>query len=127
MNRRRFLEALGTAIVAGTSAGCVSLGTMDLVVQNCLDDRATVDVRVTRDDGGVVFEESVPTPGESCSDVVDGAEREDVFPEAGTYTVTASAPADRDAERRVEFSAREIEDNSDSVVVTLRADGLEVA
>lgn len=117
-------------------AGCISVtgGTMDLVVTNCLDSNGTEEsadrraiVRIRHEGtGNAVFDETVTVPEMSCSDVVDGVQREDVFPEAGTYTVSVTVDGYDPAESRVELSERAIEDNSDNVVITIQEDGIEI-
>lgn len=138
MQRRTFIAAAGATTAAASIAGCVSRvsgGTKDLVVNSCLDgdgsagdEETTVDVRI-RSAGSedTVFDERVAVPAMSCSDVVDGVSREDVFPAAGTYTVAVTADGYDPLEQRVEFSEREIEDNSDNVVVTVREERIEIA
>lgn len=129
MHRRTFIAAGGTAAVVST-AGCVSRtpGTKDLVVANCLEAETTATIRISREGtDDAVFDETVTVPEESCSDVVDGVEREDVFSEAGTYVVRVRVDGYDPARARVEFSERVIEDNGDNVVVSIRESELEIA
>lgn len=138
MNRRALLASAGTITAGGALAGCISVdsaGTMDVVVNNCLDSDGTdgnadkrASVRIRHDGNGTtVLDETVTVPEDSCSDVVDGVEREDVFPDPGTYTVAVTVDGYDRAESQVEFSERAIDDNSDTVVITIRADDVEIA
>jgi len=99
---------------------------MDLVVRNCTDDSREATIRITSNSSDErLFEETVTVPGDTCGEV-DGVEREDVFTEQGTYTIVASVEGYESVERQREFSKKEIEDNLDSVTVTVQADEVEV-
>jgi len=135
MNRRIFLASIGATTTIIATAGCITVnpgGTIDVVVTNCLDSDQTdgnadkkADIRIQHDGNGtVIFDETVTVPEMSCSDVVDSVQREDVFPEAGSYTVSVTADGYDRAEAQVEFSTREIGDNSDNVVITIRKDDI---
>lgn len=137
MNRRILLASAGTITATVAVAGCISVdrgGTMDVVVNNCLDSDGTdgnadkrATIRIRHDGNGtIVFDETVTVPEMSCSDVVDGVTREDIFPEAGTYTVTVAVDGYDQSESQVEFSAQEVDDNSDNVVITIRAAEVEI-
>jgi len=104
----------------------------DLIVDSCLDGDTTAEVQI-RPEGSndLIFDETVTVPGESCSDVVsevevDGVNREDVFSEAGTYTVAVTVDGYDPVEQQVEFSEQKIEEDSDNVVVTIREDKIEI-
>jgi hypothetical protein len=138
VKRRTLLASAGTITAGVAVAGCISVdrgGTMDVVVNNCLDSdgsdgnadkRAAIQIRHDGNDD-TIFDETVTVPEMSCSDVVDGVEREDVFPEAGTYIVAVTVDGYDRAESQVEFSERAIDDNSDNIVITIREDEVEIA
>lgn len=137
MNRRSVVTATGSITATIATAGCLSFnpsGTKDLVVNNCLDSDETdenADKQATvhiQDDGNgaTIFDETMTVPEMSCSDVVDGVDREDVFPDAGTYTVAATVDGYDRSTAQITFSERNIEDNSDNVVVSIQADEIDI-
>lgn len=138
MKRRTVLASTGTITTTVAVAGCISISrdpwTVDVVVNSCLDDdekdgnvdkQATIQIRHAGT-GNTIFDETVTVPAMSCSDVVDGVRREDVFLEAGTYTVAVTVDEYGQSESQVEFSEREINDNSDNVLITIREDEIEI-
>jgi len=138
MNRRTFISSIVSTTTIFATAGCVTVepgGTVDLVVNNCLDSdqtdgkkdkKADIQIRHERNNM-VIFDETVTVPEMSCSDVVDGVEHEDVFPEAGLYTVSVTVDGYDQSEEQVEFSNQEIEDNTDNVVITIRENNIRIA
>lgn len=122
VNRRKFIAAAGVTAVGSWTAGCISVsgGTKDLVVENCTDDKKDASIQIAQTDSGdTTFEETVAVPSESCGDLVDGVEREDIFSDAGTYTVDISVEGYDAAEEQIEVSKQEIDDNSDTVGITI--------
>jgi len=138
MNRRTFISSIVSTTTIFATAGCVTVepgGTVDVVVNNCLDSdqtdgkkdkKADIQIRHERNNM-VIFDETVTVPEMSCSDVVDGVEHEDVFPEAGLYTVSVTVDGYDQSEEQVEFSNQEIEDNTDNVVITIRENNIRIA
>ena len=75
----------GAALTAGCSA---SVGTYDLVVADCTEKELSANIRVRRDgDSESVPEEAYAVPANSRSDLADGIQDEDVFPEGGDYEI----------------------------------------
>lgn len=97
-------------------------------MENCTEEKKDAAIELTHGNtGDTVFEETVRVPGESCSDVADGIEREDVFSEGGLYTVAVSVGGYDPTEEQVEITEQEIEDNEDSVTITIREDEIVIA
>lgn len=137
MIRRGFLASVGSTTTIVATAGCITVdagGTMDVVVNNCLDGDQpdgnadkSADVRIRHaGNEDVILDETVTVPEMSCSDVVDGVEREDVFPEADSYTVSVAVDGYDRAEAQIDVSARQIEDNTDNVVITIRENTIDI-
>jgi D-alanine-D-alanine ligase-like ATP-grasp enzyme len=127
-SRRTVLGALAAG-AATTLAGCsVSVGTMDLTVQNCLPDPRVVAVTVTAESTGeVLYDDRHDVPGETCSDVQEAPVAvSDVVSSAGRYRVRGESPQLEAVEEIREFEEAVVRNDDDSINVYVEEDGLSV-
>jgi len=118
VRRREVLVACGgLAVIAGCS---VSVGTYDLVVTNCTDEEMAAEVGVRRDgEDESVLEERYAVPANSCSDLADGIQVEDVFPEGGTYEVRVEPNGRSTVTESVSVRQEAVENNDENVNVEI--------
>ncbi len=104
--------------------GCsASVGTYDLVVANCTDGELSADVRVRRDgDSEPVLEETYAVPANSCNDVADGVQIEDVFPEGGSYEIRVELEGRPPTTESVSVRQEAVDNNDESVSVDIEPD-----
>ena len=121
LRRRELLAACGgVALMAGCSA---SVGTYDLVVANCTEEELSTDVRLRRDgDTGPVLEETYAVPADSCSDLADGIQVEDVFPEGGDYEIRVEPEGRPPTTESISVRQEAVDNNDESVSVDIEPD-----
>lgn len=121
---------LGSVVGAvGAAAGCsVSLGTLDLTIRNCREEAVEVAVAITAlADETSVYDDSHQVPGDTCVDVKDAPVAvEDVFESAGAYRVRAEGPALEPVETTYEFDRQTVEQNEDSVSISVKDGGIQI-
>lgn len=125
--RRAVLSGVVGAL--GATAGCgISLGTLDLTIRNCREEAVEIAVAITAlADETTVYDDSHRVPGDSCVDLKDAPVAvEDVFESAGAYRVRAEGPALDAVEATVEFDRQTVEQNEDSVSISVRDDGIRI-
>ena len=101
-------------MIAGCSA---SVGTYDLVVMNCMEEEeASAEVQVRRDgDSEAVLDEAYAVPANSCKDLADGVQVEDVFPEGGTYEIRVEPEGRTPVTESISVRQETVENNDESV------------
>ena len=111
-------------MIAGCSA---SVGTYDLVVMNCMEEEASAEVQVRRDgDSEAVLDETYAVPANSCDDLADGVQVEDVFPEGGTYEIRVEPEGRTTVMESVSVRQETVENNDESVNVKIGTDEVTV-
>ena len=127
MNMRRrdvLLACGGFPVIAGCSA---SVGTYDLVVMNCMEEEASAEVQVRRDgDSEAVLDETYAVPANSCGDLADGVQVEDVFPEGGTYEIRVEPEGRTPVTESVSVRQEAVENNDENVSVEIGTDEVTV-
>ena len=118
VRRREVLVACGGfAVIPGCNA---SLGTYDLVVTNCTDEEMAAGVGVRRDgEDERVLEERYDVPANSSSDIADGIQVEDVFPEGDTYEIRVELDGRSTVTESVSVRQEAVENNDENVNVEI--------
>jgi len=110
----------GAALTAGCSA---SVGPYDLVVASCTEKELSANIRVRRDgDSESVPEEAYAVPANSRSDLADGIQVEDVFPEGGDYEIRVEPEGRPPTTESVSVRQEAVDNNNESVSVNVEPD-----